>query len=252
MQLGLTPDTRWETDVHTFVEAAHRAGFSTLGIHSGLIDTQAPAAFASMGLGCHELLGIVVSDDVSATMTWAKRLVDEAAAMNARWVSTTFAAPLTDDTAALVARCAAMFAEVGSGMAIESSPLGPVPTIQAGLDMVLVAGVERAGLVIDSWNFALSDDTWNDLAEVPLERIAYLQFADALYPATTDRMNEALNRRAMPGDGVLELERFTSTLRQRGYDGVVSVQVLSAELRRLPLAAFARLAYDAAARYWID
>ena len=142
MQLGLTPDTQWETDVHTFVEAAHGAGFSTLGIHSGLIDAQAPSAFASMGLGCHELLGIVVSDDVSATMTWAKRLVDEAAAMNARWVSTTFAAPLTDDTAALVPRCAAMFAEAGSGMAIASSPLGPVPTIQAGLDMVLVAGVE--------------------------------------------------------------------------------------------------------------
>ena len=68
---------------------------------------------------------------------------------------------------------------------------------------------------------------------------------------TADRMDEALNRRAMPGDGVLELDRFTSTLRQRGFDGVVSVQVLSAELRRLPLADFARLAHDAAARYWM-
>ena len=182
MQLGLTPDTRRETDVHGYVEAAQRAGFSTLGIHSGLIDAEAPSAFASMGLGCHELLGIVVSEDMSATITWAKRLVDEAAAMNARWVSTTFAAPLTDDTIALVARCAAMFAEAGSGMAIESSPLGPVPTIQAGLDMVAVAGVEHAGLVIDSWNFSFSDDGWGDLAAVPLERIAYVQFADALSP----------------------------------------------------------------------
>jgi sugar phosphate isomerase/epimerase len=251
MQLGLTPDTRWETDVHTFVDAANRAGFSTLGIHSGLVDSQAPSAFASKGLNCHELLGIVVSDDVSTTVARAKRLVDEAAAMNARWVSTTFAAPLTDGTAALVARCAAMFAEAGSGMAIEPSPLGPVPTIQAGLDMVAAAGVERAGLVIDSWNFSFSDDGWDDLAAVPLERIAYLQFTDALSPATIDRMDEALNRRAMPGSGVLELDRFTSTLRQRGFDGVVSVQVLSAELRRLPLPDFARLAHDAAARYWM-
>jgi sugar phosphate isomerase/epimerase len=137
-------------------------------------------------------------------------------------------------------------------MAIEPSPLGPVPTIQAGLDMVAAAGAERAGLVIDSWNFSFSDDGWDDLAAVPLERIAYLQFADALSPATIDRMDEALNRRAMPGDGVLELDRFTSTLRQRGFDGVVSVQVLSAELRRLPLPEFARLARDAAARYWKD
>ena len=250
VQLGLTPDTRWETDIHTLVEATHHAGFPTLGIHSGLVDAQASSAFASVGLGCHELLGIVVSGDVSATTNWAERLVEEAAAMNARWVSTTFASPLTDDTAALVARCAAMFAEAGSGMAIEPSPLGPVPTIQAGLDMVAAAGVERAGLVIDSWNFSFSDDGWDDLARVPLERIAYIQFADALAPVTADRMDEALNRRAMPGDGVLELDRFTSTLRERGWDGVVSVQVLSAELRQLPLADFARLAHDSAARYW--
>jgi sugar phosphate isomerase/epimerase len=65
-------------------------------------------------------------------------------------------------------------------------------------------------------------------------------------------MDEALNRRAMPGDGVLELDRFASTLRQRGFDGVVSVQVLSNELRRLPLADFARRAHDAAAPYWMD
>jgi sugar phosphate isomerase/epimerase len=252
MELGLTPDTRWETDAHTLVEAAHRAGFSTVGIHSGLVDAQAPAAFVSSGIGCHELLGIVVSDDVPATMSWAERLVEEAATMNAQWVSTTFAAPLTDDTTALVARCAAMFAEAGSGMAIEPSPLGPVPTIQAALDLVAAAGSERAGLVIDSWNFSFSDDGWDDLARVPLDRIAYIQFADARSPVTPDRMDEALNRRAMPGTGVLELDRFTSTLRQRGWDGVVSVQVLSAEWRRRPVPDFARVAHDSAARFWTD
>jgi hypothetical protein len=44
-----------------------------------------------------ELGLIVVSGDVPATMSWAERLVEAAATMNARWVSTTFAAPLTDD-----------------------------------------------------------------------------------------------------------------------------------------------------------
>jgi sugar phosphate isomerase/epimerase len=99
-------------------------------------------------------------------------------------------------------------------------------------------------------NFSFSGDGWDDLAGLPLEQIAYIQFADALSPATTNLTYEALNRRAMPGDGVLELDRFTSTVRQRGFDGVVSVQVLSAELRRLPLPDFARRAHDAAARYW--
>jgi sugar phosphate isomerase/epimerase len=85
-----------------------------------------------------------------------------------------------------------------------------------------------------------------------VERIACIQFADARSPVTSDRMDEALNRRAMPGSGVLELDRFTWRLRQRGWDGVVSVQVLSAEWRRRPLHDFARLAHDSAARYWTD
>ena len=194
----------------------------------------------------------MIGDDAPATIAWAERLVEEATLVHARWVSTTFRAPLTDDTGALVARCAAMFAEAGSVMAIEFSPLGPVPTIQSGLEMAALAGVHRAGIVIDSWNFAFGEDTWDDLARVPLDRIAYLQFADALAPVSDDLTNEALNRRALPGDGILELDRFTSTLRGRGWDGVVSVQVLNAELRGLPVRAFTRLAHDAARRYWVE
>ncbi len=43
---------------------------------------------------------------------------------------------------------------------------------------------------------------------------------------------------------------FTATLRQRGWRGVVAVEVLSAELRRLPVAEFARRGYQATVRYW--
>ena len=39
----------------------------------------------------------------------------------------------------------------------------------------------------------------------------------------------------MPGDGQFELERFVSTLRNRGWDGVVSVEVLNKDLRALPV-----------------
>ena len=59
-----------------------------------------------------------------------------------------------------------------------------------------------------------------------------------------------MTRRALPGEGVLELHRFANTLRDRGYDGVVSMQVLSDELRALPIAEYTRRVYDAGARYW--
>jgi sugar phosphate isomerase/epimerase len=63
-------------------------------------------------------------------------------------------------------------------------------------------------------------------------------------------MMETTNRRAMPGDGFLQLDRFASTLLDRGWDGMVSVEVLSDQLRAMPVADFAQRAYDATTPYW--
>jgi sugar phosphate isomerase/epimerase len=111
-------------------------------------------------------------------------------------------------------------------------------------------GVERAGIVIDSWNFCNGSDTWEDLERVPLDTIAYVQFADALTPLGEANMEEAMTRRALPGDDILELDRFAVTLRDRGWDGVVSLQVLSDLLRELPVDEYVRRVYAGATRYW--
>ena len=60
-----------------------------------------------------------------------------------------------------------------------------------------------------------------------------------------------MNRRIYPGQGVFDLARFVSTVRSTGWDGIVSVQILSAELRQSPLSDFARQAYEASAPYWL-
>ncbi len=115
----------------------------------------------------------------------------------------------------------------------------------------MATGAGRAGLLIDSWHVGFGDSTWKDLAEVPLDDIAYVQFTDALEPDSRDRpIRETLHRRALPGDGVLELDRFARTLLDRGWDGIVSAEVLSADLRALPADELTRSLYDTAARYW--
>jgi sugar phosphate isomerase/epimerase len=113
------------------------------------------------------------------------------------------------------------------------------------------AGPDRAGLLVDTWHFFSGDSTWEDLAEAPLEMIAHVQFDDALPRLSEDQMDETMNRRAMPGHGTFDLERFATTLLARGWSGLVSVEVLSRELARLPVAEFARLAYASSARYWL-
>jgi sugar phosphate isomerase/epimerase len=250
VELALTPDTRWDIDAAGLADAARAAGFSALGISADRVDADTASVFASVGLRCHELLALLVSADEEATVSSAERLAAGADTVGAEWVLTVFRTGLTAATAKVIQRCAAMFTEAGAGMAVEFSPLGPVTSIRAGLEVVAAAGPSRAGLLIDTWHFSFGDSTWDELAEVPLERIAYVQFDDGLRLESDNLMEETMNRRVMPGDGVLALDRFASTLLDRGWEGVVSVEVLSRELRELPVPEFARRAYRAASRYW--
>ncbi len=250
VELALTPDTRRPLEAGVLVEAACAAGFSAVGMVSGRFGADVADLLAGAGLCCHELLGLQVGDDPDATIATAERLADEAASVGATWVLTTFQVPLDDGVADVIARCSALFDAAGSGMAIEFSPLGPVPTIADGLAATAAAGSARAGIVIDSWNFCFGPSTWEDLEQVPLDRVAYLQFADALAPLGVVNMDEAMTRRAVPGEGILELERFASTMRARAWDGIVSLQVLSDELRSLPVDEYTRRVHEAACSYW--
>jgi len=136
---------------------------------------------------------------------------------------------------------------------VEFSPLGPIVSIRDGMEVVRTVnrGGGHAGLMIVSWHFCVGEGTWDDLATVPLDDIAYLQFTDALKPESRERLvRETLHRRALPGEGVLELRRFAATLLDRGWDGTVSVEVLSAELRTLPVDVLVRRLFATTAPYW--
>ena len=250
VELGLTPDGRWDIDLEELVDVARGAGFAALGLLASRADAEAAAAYAAAGLRCHELLALVVGDDGDSTVRYAGRLAEAAALVDADWVLTTFQVGLTADSAKVIERCAAMFSDAGAAMAVEFSPLGPMTSISDGLDVVRAAGAGRAGVMIDTWHFSFGDSTWEDLTAIPLEQIAYVQFSDAPEPLSDDGIHETMNRRALPGDGVLELERFASTLLDRDWEGLVSVEVLNEELRAIPVGDFAHRAYEATARYW--
>jgi sugar phosphate isomerase/epimerase len=249
VQLALTPDGRWDYPTADLVSAASAAGFNAVGINADRVDAAAVEAYASTGVRCHELLALVVGDDESVTMASAEQLADHAQTVGAEWVLTVFAAKVPPQR---IERCAKLFDDVGAGMAVEYTPLGAIPSIRDGMEFVRAASRSgRAGLMIDSWHFCFSDNTWDDLAAVPLEDIAYLQFTDALAPESRDRLvRETLHRRALPGEGILELRRFAATLLERGWDGTVSVEVLSAELRELPVDVLVGRLYATTAPYW--
>ena len=249
MRPALTPDGKWDVAPADLISAASAAGFTAVGVSADRVDAAVVESYAAAAIACHELLAFIVGDDESETMASAEHLAQRAGIIGAEWVLTVFtAAP----PAGRIARCAKVFDEVGAGMAVEFTPLGAIPSMRDGMRYVRAARrTGRAGLMIDSWHFHFSDDTWDDLAALPLDDIAYLQFTDALEPQFPDRMiRESLHRRALPGDGVLELDRFAATFLDRGWDGTVSVEVLSAKLRQLPVDVLAERLYTTTVSYW--
>jgi sugar phosphate isomerase/epimerase len=251
-ELALTPDSRWDVTTSQLTEATAAAGFGALGLsvdRAMATDTTA-AGLAAAGLRCHEILALAVSANAERTRSRAEKAAQAAGQAGAPWVLTVFSTPITTQTAASLRECAAIVADAGARLALEFSPLGPVQTIADALEGVEVVGPERAGVLIDSWHFCRGPSTWQDLASVPLEQVAYLQFDDAPPARSEDAVAETMDRRLFPGDGEFALERFADTFLRRGWEGLVSVEVLSDELRHLDIREFARRAYGSAARYW--
>ena len=251
VDLALTPDSRWTDGTAELAAAAGAAGFTGLGL--GADRAAAPGAaeaLAGAGVRCTELLALMVSRNEERTLASAWQLAAAADAVGAPWVLTVPATPPSAEAAALLGRCADVVAEAGARLAVEFSPLGVVTSLAAARELIAAGDPGRTAVMIDTWHFSRGDSTWADLETVPLEEIAYLQFSDAPEPVGDDGFDETMNRRVWPGEGTFALERFATTLRDRGWAGTVSVEVLNADLARLPVAEFARAAYATTARYW--
>jgi sugar phosphate isomerase/epimerase len=245
-------------DLDAYLGAVADAGFSdvSLGLQqvafaSGPGDLDRVAArVARHGLRCPDVLSLVVRRDGDATRAAADGIARLAAAVGAEHVLVLFFTSVRDESVELLSDVADIVGEAGARLAFEFTPKSPVSNIRDTLALVDRVGPERLGVMIDTWHFFRGDSTWEELASIPPERIAYVQFTDALPMVTEDIMHETTNRRTWPGAGELDLARFADTLRARGWSGLVSVEVLSEEHRRLDVSTYAALAHDTTAPYW--
>jgi sugar phosphate isomerase/epimerase len=250
VELALTPVGSWGVGHAVVVDAAREAGFTAAGAFLPDATVENAAHHRATGVRCHELIALRFGADPDDALAQAQSLAAGAETLGARWVLGVFLEPVTPAICAVLPRVASTLGEVGAGLAIEFVPMGPVATIADGLEVVELAGPDHAGLLVDTWHFFVGPSTWGDLEALRVDRLAYVQFDDALPPDPDHLMRATMRHRLFPGDGSFELERFASTLLDRGWEGDVSVEVLSDELAALPVPEFARRAYEATARYW--
>ena len=240
------------------IRAAAAAGFDSIGLDLPSIRAHAAAGLGleslravldDAGITCYELVPLSLGGDATENHTLIDEAVATAAALGAEQVLTAVRGEPGEVVVASLAEAAAALADVGAAASVEFMPLNAVATIDDALALLERAGDDRLQVLVDIWHLALGPSDWASFEAMALERLGFVQLDDAAASATGTSLDDCMERRLMPGDGALPLERFAASLRRIGWDGVVSVEVLSSAWRQRPLDEFAAAALASAQRW---
>ncbi|MGF6733069.1 4-hydroxyphenylpyruvate dioxygenase [Paraburkholderia youngii] len=89
------------------------------------------------------------------------------------------------------------------------------------------------GLVLDSFHTLSLNDTPDAIADIPGERIAFVQIADAPKLAM-DVLEWSRHYRCFPGQGDFDLANFTAQVVKAGYKGPLSLEIFNDGFRAAP------------------
>jgi len=122
-----------------------------------------------------------------------------------------------------------------------------VRTLDAALEVVQGAGAQNGGLAIDTWHMGKLGITPDDLRRVPLEYLTWIELSDGQREDMEDPIDEVVNHRKLPGEGEFGVAEYVDVFRDMGYPGPWGVEVLSEELRNLPIEEIFNRSYEATA-----
>lgn len=247
-----------------WIDAAAAAGFPLFApdcpslhkwVEAGRSLSQLAQTMCDAGVGCQAVTVAAMLDGSPQQDTDLAFAARAAQALGARFLQVNVAAATATDREAALVRACETVAGTGLRIAIEYMPITPLATLAETVALVDAVGRDKAGALVDIWHHSHDPEGWETLATCPLDAIAYVEFCDARAPLGNDLMLEMMDRRALPGEGVLDCTRFAELLKSRGYSGMVSVEVLDRERRGepgapLPPHPFAKACAQAAQRYF--
>jgi sugar phosphate isomerase/epimerase len=247
-----------DADLPAQIAAAAAAGFRLFGpdvfsldawVDSGRSLGDLALLLQDHGMECWEIAALEVGGE-EASLAAARHMSELASVLEPRWILTNVGAPVDAVLCERFSRVCDILSEGGTRPAVEYLPFTPANSIASARVLIDHVGSGRAGILFDSWHHFRGPDTEAELDAAPLELVAYVQFDDALPLVGTDLMAETIHRRTFPGEGEFDLDRYCAIMRNKGFDGVVSVEILNDEWRGGDLAEFARRAFTSAAHYW--
>jgi sugar phosphate isomerase/epimerase len=198
--------------VREALDAAEAAGFRELSSWTWLLPFATDAG--TIGAAATDLArrGLTLRCAEAAT-AWATGAPDDAAPileaaeafgadlLLAVCLEPTLAPGSQDRLAALADRAA----RIGTRVCVEFLPWTGLPTLAAAWELVEPLG-DGVGLLVDTWHWQRQPGVrdLDLLASIPKTRLPYVQVSDALAAPEGELMDETMNRRLLPGDGVID------------------------------------------------
>jgi sugar phosphate isomerase/epimerase len=121
-----------------------------------------------------------------------------------------------------------------------------VRDLDTALALVEGAGAANGGLAIDTWHMAKLEIRPDDLRRIPREHLGWVELSDGCRASMDDLVDETVNHRRLPGEGELPIAEYVAACRDAGYEGPWGIEVLSQELRALPIEEIFDRAYETA------
>ena len=122
-----------------------------------------------------------------------------------------------------------------------------IDSVDKAVAVVEGADAPNGGLALDTWHLGKLRLEPDDLRRIPPRFVSWVELSDGPYGYAEDRLDEVINRRRLPGEGEFPITGYVSVCRELGYDGPWGVEVLSEELRSLPVAEMFDRAYETTA-----
>jgi sugar phosphate isomerase/epimerase len=119
-----------------------------------------------------------------------------------------------------------------------------VNDVDSALEVVEGADAPNGGLAFDTWHLGKMRLGPDDLRRIPSRFVSWVELSDGPYEYADDRLDEVINRRRLPGEGEFPIAEYVAVFRGLGYEGPWGVEVLSEELRSLPIEQIFERAYE--------
>jgi sugar phosphate isomerase/epimerase len=156
--------------------------------------------------------------------------------------------PLTDPIDALAERFAGVCdraGEHGLRVALESLPWTDTHDVGTAWQIAQLSGRQGGGVCLDIWHHRRGPGTDDMIRQIPADRVVTVQLSDGEHTVVDGDLDDTFRRRRLAGAGEFDVVGFIRMIEGMGVTAPVGVEVLSDEMRALPVADFTRRAAEA-------